>query len=135
MCIAQLEKGTGEVQNQYARSVRHEGNRAAQALMNEVFEVVSRKWRGIGEIPDSGLAFSHAYAGLDAERRFGPVAYVAQESSECLSGLVLQGIRKPEECPAFGSRCTPENPLGAMMVSSEGACAAHYRYRRFATPR
>lgn len=130
MCVRQLEEGRAEVENQYARSVRKEGNQPAQRLIREVFQVVSRKWRGIGEIRGSGLALSDAFAGFDAERRFGLMHDGAQEASECISGLVLQGIRKPHECPAFGARCTPEHPLGATMVSSEGACAAYYRYRR-----
>jgi hydrogenase expression/formation protein HypD len=130
MCVRQLEEGRAEVENQYARSVRPEGNRAAQALMAEVFRVVPRRWRGIGEIPRSGLGLAEAYADLDAERRFGLDDRPAAESPDCVSGLILQGVRKPPECPAFATRCTPEHPLGATMVSSEGACAAYYRYRR-----
>jgi hydrogenase expression/formation protein HypD len=130
MCVEQLENGRGEVENQYSRSVRKEGNRPAQQLIREVFQVVPRKWRGIGEIPRSGLGLSAAYAAFDAERKFGVAELRVEESSECLSGLVLQGKIKPHECPAFGTRCTPEHPLGATMVSSEGACAAYYRYRR-----
>jgi hydrogenase expression/formation protein HypD len=97
--------------------------------MREVFHVVPRKWRGVGEIAQSGLALRPAYAAFDAEQRFGLSTYTAEESAECMSGLVLQGLKKPDECPAFGTRCTPEHPLGATMVSSEGACAAYYRYR------
>jgi len=93
---------------------------------------VPRKWRGIGEIPRSGLGLSEKYAEFDAETRFGLADQAVEESSECMSGLVLQGVMKPHECPAFGTRCTPEHPLGATMVSSEGACAAYYRYRRIA---
>jgi len=130
MCIAQLESGRAEVENQYRRAVRQEGNRAAQSLMQQVFTVVHRKWRGVGEISRSGLGLKEAYAEFDAERRFGLADQAVEESSECISGLVLQGVSKPHECPAFGSRCTPEQPLGATMVSSEGACAAYYRYRR-----
>ena len=130
MCVAQLESGRAEVENQYARSVRREGNRPAQQLIREVFRVVRRRWRGVGEIPESGLGLSDAYADFDAERRFGPAASGSDHTSECQSGLVLQGVLKPHECPAFGTRCTPERPLGAPMVSSEGACAAYYRYRR-----
>jgi hydrogenase expression/formation protein HypD len=129
-CVEQLEAGRAEVENAYARAVRREGNPAAQALVREVFRVVPRKWRGIGEIPDSGLALSAAYADLDAERRFDVEAITASEPEECVSGLVLQGRLKPRECAAFGTRCTPEHPLGATMVSSEGACAAYYRYGR-----
>jgi hydrogenase expression/formation protein HypD len=130
LCLEQLESGRAEVENQYSRSVRREGNRPAQELIREVFEVVPRKWRGVGEIPRSGLGLRAAYGALDAERKFGVVELRVEESSECRSGLVLQGKLKPNECPAFGTRCTPEHPLGATMVSSEGACAAYYRYRR-----
>jgi hydrogenase expression/formation protein HypD len=130
MCIQQLETGRAEVENQYSRAVRQEGNRPAQHLIREVFQVVPRKWRGIGEIAQSGLGLRDAYAAFDAERKFGVVGLRVEESSECLSGLVLQGKIKPHECPVFGTRCTPEHPLGATMVSSEGACAAYYRYRR-----
>ena len=130
MVVKQLEDGRAEVENGYARSVRREGNRPAISLIEQVFKVVHRKWRGVGEIPDSGLGLREEYADFDAERRFGVVAYSAEESSECISGLVLQGVMKPDECPAFGTRCTPEQPLGATMVSSEGACAAYYRYKR-----
>jgi hydrogenase expression/formation protein HypD len=134
MCVEQLEGGRAEVENQYSRSVRKEGNRPAQALIQEVFRVIPRKWRGVGEIPRSGLGLSEAYAEFDAERKFDVAELRVEESPECLSGLVLQGKIKPHECPAFGTRCTPEHPLGATMVSSEGACAAYYRYRREPTP-
>jgi hydrogenase expression/formation protein HypD len=130
MCVQQLESGRATVENQYARSVRREGNQPAQQLIRQVFRVIPRKWRGIGEIPQSGLGLCEAYADFDAERRFGLAQYVAAEPAECLSGLVLQGVKKPPECPAFATRCTPEHPLGATMVSDEGACAAYYRYRR-----
>ena len=130
MCVRQLEEGRAEVENQYSRVVRREGNRGAIDAIREVFQVVPRKWRGVGDIQASGLALAEAYAGLDAERRFGPVNYSAGEETECISGLVLQGAKKPPECPAFGGKCTPEHPLGATMVSPEGACAAYYRYRR-----
>lgn len=129
MAVKQLEEGRAEVENQYARCVRQEGNTAAQRLVQEVFQVVRRKWRGIGEIPQSGLGLRSAYARYDAEVRFGLSDYTAEESSDCRSGLVLQGKLKPHECPAFGTLCTPEHPLGATMVSTEGACAAYYRYR------
>ncbi len=129
MTIRQLESGRAEVENQYARCVRRAGNEPAQAIIREVFEVVPRKWRGIGEIPASGLGLRAQYAAFDAERRFDLLDYTAEESAECLSGAVLQGRLKPYECPAFGTLCTPEQPLGAPMVSSEGACAAYYRYR------
>jgi hydrogenase expression/formation protein HypD len=130
MCIRQLEEGRAEVENQYSRSVRREGNMPAQKLIREVFRVVPRKWRGLGEIPHSGLGLQQKYEAFDAETRFGVAHHTTDEPSECISGLVLQGIRKPHECPAFGTRCTPEHPLGATMVSSEGACAAYYQYRR-----
>ena len=130
MCVRQLESGRAEVENQYSRAVRKEGNRPAQQLIHEVFRVVPRKWRGIGEIPASGLSLVPAYAAFDAEQRFGVAGLTVEESTECRSGLVLQGKLKPRECPAFGGLCTPEHPLGATMVSSEGACAAYYRYRR-----
>jgi len=129
LCVRQLEAGQAEVENAYARSVRRGGNREARRLIAEVFQVRPRRWRGIGEIPQSGLELRSDYAGFDAERRFGLADYSVEESSECQSGRVLQGILKPFECPAFGARCTPEHPLGATMVSSEGACAAYYRYR------
>ena len=130
MCVQQLEAGRAEVENQYRRAVRQEGNRPAQKLVADVFEVTPRKWRGIGEIPQSGLGLREAYRAFDAERKFGLSSVRVEEPAECLSGLVLQGKIKPRECPAFGTRCTPEHPLGATMVSSEGACAAYYRYRR-----
>jgi hydrogenase expression/formation protein HypD len=130
MCVRQLEAGRAEVENQYARSVQREGNRAAQALMARVFRVVSRKWRGVGEIPMSGYGLAQEFSAYDAELRFGVADYHRDEDSECISGQVLRGVRKPHECPAFGVRCTPERPLGATMVSGEGACAAYYRYRR-----
>jgi hydrogenase expression/formation protein HypD len=129
MCIRQLEQGRAEVENQYARSVRRSGNVPAQELIGRVFRVVPRKWRGVGEIPRSGLGLSEAYAAFDAEQKFGLAEREVAEPAECLSGLVLQGQIKPHECPVFGNRCTPEHPLGATMVSSEGACAAYYRYR------
>jgi hydrogenase expression/formation protein HypD len=130
MCVKQLEEGRAEVENQYARSVRREGNRPAQELIREVFEVVPRKWRGIGEIPQSGLGLREPYREYDAERRFALVTGSVEEASECISGLILQGAKKPTDCPAFGTKCTPEHPLGATMVSSEGACAAYFKYRR-----
>jgi hydrogenase expression/formation protein HypD len=130
MCVKQLEEGRAEVENAYSRVVCEEGNIPAQELIKEVFHVVRRKWRGIGEIPESGLGLTEEYKAYDAELKFGLTEYVAEEPSECISGLVLQGDKKPHECPAFGTLCTPEHPLGAPMVSSEGACAAYYRYRR-----
>jgi hydrogenase expression/formation protein HypD len=130
MCIRQLEHGRAEVENQYTRSVRREGNAPARKLIQEIFRVVPRKWRGVGEIPQSGLGLREQYAAYDAETRFGVAHHTADEPAECMSGRILQGIQKPYECPAFGIRCTPEHPLGATMVSSEGACAAYYQYRR-----
>jgi hydrogenase expression/formation protein HypD len=129
-CLELLEQGKAEIANEYTRSVRAGGNRAAQALMAEVFEVTDRGWRGIGEIAASGLRLREAYAAWDAERRFAVGNIEPREPEECISGLILQGECKPASCAAFGSRCTPEHPLGATMVSSEGACAAYYRYRR-----
>jgi len=130
LCVKQLEEGRHEVENAYARSVQPEGNRPALREIAEIFQVVPRKWRGIGEIPASGLALRDAYAEFDAERRFNVEAITAEEPAECIAGEILQGHRKPHDCPAFGVYCTPERPLGAPMVSSEGACAAYYRYRR-----
>jgi hydrogenase expression/formation protein HypD len=128
-CIRRLETGSPGVENAYRRMVRPEGNLAARRLMEQVFQVIDRPWRGLGRIPASGLGLSDAYAVFDAERRFDLERTTAQEPAECQSGRVLQGIIKPGQCPAFGTRCTPEHPLGATMVSSEGACAAYYRYR------
>ena len=130
MTVQQLESGRAEVENQYSRAVRREGNQPAQALIKKVFRVVPRKWRGIGEIPQSGLGLSEAYASFAAEHRFGLAERRVEEPAECIAGVILQGLKKPHECSAFGTRCTPEHPLGATMVSSEGACAAYYRYRR-----
>jgi hydrogenase expression/formation protein HypD len=122
------------VENAYERSVRAGGNPAARSLLRDVFRVVPRKWRGIGTIPASGLGLRDEYRDFDAELRFDVGAISAEEPEECISGLVLQGVRKPNECPAFAARCTPDRPLGATMVSSEGACAAWYRYRREVEP-
>jgi hydrogenase expression/formation protein HypD len=130
MTVQQLESGRAEVENQYSRAVRREGNLPAQALLKQVFRVVPRKWRGIGEIPQSGLGLSDAYANFSAAQRFGLTEHHVDEPAECIAGLILQGLKKPHECSAFGTRCTPEHPFGATMVSSEGACAAYYRYRR-----
>jgi len=131
MAVRQLERGRAEVENQYARSVRREGNVAAQAMLREVFEVCDRKWRGIGEIPQSGFRVRERFAAFDAERRFPVGGVTAEESSVCIAGFVLRGQKKPSDCPAFGAVCTPERPLGAPMVSSEGACAAYYHYGRY----
>ena len=134
MTVRQLEQGRHEVENQYTRAVRREGNLPARELMRGVFSTVDRKWRGIGEIPRSGYALSDAYAEFDAERRFNVSGLQTEESPVCIAGQVLQGLKKPHECPAFGKECDPEHPLGAPMVSSEGACAAYYHFARF-TPR
>jgi hydrogenase expression/formation protein HypD len=128
-CVKQLEEGRFEVENEYRRAVRREGNREARELIERVFRVVDRRWRGLDTIPESGLALNDTYADFNAERRFPVEAISVMEPPECMSGLVLQGALKPYQCSAFGTRCTPEHPLGATMVSSEGACAAYYRYR------
>ncbi|HSM51125.1 MAG TPA: hydrogenase formation protein HypD [Thermoanaerobaculia bacterium] len=130
MAVRALEAGRHGVENQYARAVTREGNLPAQRLVAEVFEPCDRKWRGIGEIPASGLRLRPEYAGFDAERRFEVGHLTAEESPLCIAGEVLQGLKKPRECAAFGRECTPERPLGAPMVSSEGACAAYFRYGR-----
>jgi hydrogenase expression/formation protein HypD len=130
LAVRALEEGRHGVENQYARAVTREGNRRAQELMKEVFEVCDRAWRGIGVIPESGYALRPAFARFDAERRFDVSAVTAAESPLCIAGQVLQGLKKPHECTAFGTLCTPEHPLGAPMVSSEGACAAYYLYGR-----
>jgi hydrogenase expression/formation protein HypD len=130
MCVKQLEEGRAEVENQYARAVRRAGNLPAQQLIREVFRIVPRKWRGVGEIPASGLGLQPRYQALDAEQRFGVADRSLDEPAECISGRIMQGLERPNQCPAFGTRCTPEHPLGATMVSTEGACAAYYRYRR-----
>ncbi len=128
--VRQLEAGRAEVENEYARVVRPGGNTSAQNLVEEVFQCTDRPWRGFGTIPLSGLEIRPAFAPWDAERRFDISAVGAvEESGECRAGDVLRGLLKPAQCPAFGSACTPERPLGAPMVSSEGACAAYYRYR------
>ena len=130
MTVRALEEGRWGVENQYTRVVTREGNRPAQKLLAEVFEVSDRQWRGIGPIPRSGYRLRPAYAAFDAEQRFGVGGVTAQESPLCIAGQILQGLKKPHECPAFGGQCTPEHPLGAPMVSSEGACAAYYSYGR-----
>jgi len=130
MTVKALEEGRWGVENQYTRAVTREGNRPAQKLIAEVFEVSDRRWRGIGLIPASGYRLRPAYAAFDAELRFGVADVAAQESPICIAGQILQGLKKPHECPAFAGPCTPEHPLGAPMVSSEGACAAYYNYGR-----
>ena len=129
-CVECLESGDVCLDNQYKRSVRDQGNPQALALMKEVYEVVDQEWRGIGVIPNSGLILKQAFRSLDAEIRFDVKSIMTEESAACISGLVLRGSKSPLECPSFGNPCTPESPLGAPMVSSEGACSAYYRYRR-----
>jgi hydrogenase expression/formation protein HypD len=133
-CVRMLEEGRHGVENQYARAVHRQGNPRALRLIRDVFEITDRKWRGIGTIPASGFRLSAGYAEFDAEQRFAVERVLVAESTVCISGLILQGLKKPHECPAFGTTCTPENPLGATMVSSEGACAAYYNYGRFRHP-
>jgi hydrogenase expression/formation protein HypD len=130
LLVVQLEEGRAEVENQYTRSVQYQGNRPAQAAVGRVFEISDRKWRGIGKIPVSGLRLKEKYAAFDAERIFDLQGISAEEPKECISAEVLLGMKKPTECSAFGVLCTPEKPLGAPMVSTEGACAAYYQYRR-----
>ena len=132
LTVQQLESGRGEVENQYSRAVSRAGNQPAQDLIRKVFMVVPRKWRGIGEIPQSGLGLSADYEAFDAAKKFKLSDQRVEEPAECIAGQILQGLKKPHECPAFGTRCTPEHPFGATMVSSEGACAAYHRYRRHA---
>lgn len=131
--VKQLEEGRHEVENAYPRAVQLEGNQAAQQMLADVFVVSDRKWRGIGLIPQSGWELSEAYREFDAAARFDVGAIQTQESPLCRSGDILQGLIKPNECPAFGKECTPRKPLGATMVSSEGACAAYFQYGRFVT--
>ncbi len=132
MLIKQLESGEAKLENQYVRSVSYHGNLPAQQIVAEVFEIADQKWRGIGLIPRSGLRLRNEYAAYDADRVFDLADITVDEPAECISARVLQGLKKPTDCPAFGMRCTPENPLGAPMVSTEGACAAYYHYRRHA---
>ena len=128
MAVKQLEEKKHEVENQYSRVVQKEGNLPAKKLLAEVFDTVDRKWRGIGTIPKSGYQLKEAYAAFDAEKMFSVENIVSPESSLCIAGEVLQGLKKPIACSAFGKECTPEHPLGAPMVSSEGACAAYFHY-------
>jgi len=131
--VHQLEEGRHELENAYARVVSEDGNPTARRMLDDVFEVVDRSWRGIGLIPQSGWRLSEKYREYDAEHRFAVSGIDTHESTVCRSGEVLQGLLKPHECEAFGTACTPRNPLGATMVSSEGACAAYYLYRRLGT--
>ncbi len=132
LTVKQLEEGRAEVENAYPRSVQYEGNKPAQQMLADVFAVTDRAWRGIGEIPKSGWKLSDAYRDFDAEFKFSVSDINTEESALCRSGEVLQGLIKPNQCEAFGKECTPRKPLGATMVSSEGACAAYYQYGRFA---
>ncbi len=129
-CVRQLEEKRFEVENAYARVVASDGNKRARELVETVFSVCDRPWRGIGVIPKSGLRLSDAFSDFDAETRFQVGSIRTEESRECISGEILRGLKKPSQCPAFGGRCTPQTPLGATMVSSEGACAAYYLYGR-----
>jgi len=125
-----LERGRAGVENAYGRAVARDGNPAARAMIDEVFEVVDRKWRGVGTIPKSGYRIAHEYRAHDAEKIFEVDAIATREAPACISGLVLRGLKRPCDCPAFGRQCTPETPLGATMVSGEGACAAYYQHGR-----
>ncbi len=130
--VKQLEAGTYKVENCYARIVEQGGNQPAQKIIRDVFEITNRKWRGIGEIPVSGYKITEKYAVHDAELKFEVTDIHTEEPEICISGVILQGLKKPHDCPAFGKECTPQTPLGATMVSSEGACAAYYLYQRIA---
>jgi hydrogenase expression/formation protein HypD len=130
LAVRQLEDGRAEVENAYGRAVRREGNRQSLRLIEDVFEVCDRKWRGVGLIPGSGFQLRDEYRDHDAERLFDVRDIETQESSVCISGQILRGLKKPHDCPAFGRECTPQSPLGATMVSSEGACAAYYAHGR-----
>ena len=128
MAVKQLEKGKYELENQYARVVKEHGNRAAIDVINKVFEIGNREWRGIGEIPNSGYIIRETYVKYDAEAKFKVGNITVPENSNCIAGEILRGIKKPDQCPQFGKTCTPSNPLGAPMVSSEGACAAYFHF-------
>lgn len=133
MTVQQLEKGEYRVENQYARSVLREGNRLAQDTIHEVFDTSDRTWRGIGSIPKSGYEVNNRYRGYNARMKFCIEAGAAEENMDCISGDIMKGLKKPVQCPNFGKACRPEHPLGAPMVSSEGACAAYYHYASFPT--
>jgi len=130
MAVRQLEAGQAVVENQYTRTVTRDGNYIAREIIHEVFEVTDRKWRGIGAIPKSGYKISYEYRDYDADRLFAVDEIATEEPAACISGMVLRGLKKPCDCPAFGTTCTPRTPLGATMVSAEGACAAYYQYGR-----
>jgi hydrogenase expression/formation protein HypD len=127
--ITLLESGSHTVDNEYARVVTESGNIPAQELINQVYTVINRKWRGIGEIPLSGLGLAKEFIQFDAEQHYAVDKIDTKESEKCISGIILQGLKKPYECPAFDKECTPAHPLGATMVSSEGACSAYYKYQ------
>lgn len=129
LCVKQLEEGRAEVENAYSRAVKHGGNPHARGIIEQVFAIADRDWRGIGVIPQSGLALRREYSAFDANLRFRLGYAAGHAASECISGAIMRGVKKPRDCPAFGTRCQPDHPLGAPMVSSEGACAAYYRYR------
>ncbi len=129
-CVRQLEGKKCGVENEYKRSVTQTGNQAAQEMMQRTFHIIDRQWRGIGVIPQSGLALRPEFADFDAEQRFDLQEITVREPKECIAGLVLQGLKQPVDCPHFNTSCTPDHPMGATMVSSEGACAAYYRYKR-----
>ena len=128
-CLRQLEAGSASLENAYARAVKPEGNPSAMKILREAFEVTDRNWRGLGAIQNSGLGVKPELSRFDAAVKFGLPVGLAPRKTECISGEIMRGVKKPHDCPAFGTRCTPESPLGAPMVSSEGACAAYYRYR------
>ena len=130
MTVQQLEANRAEVENQYARAVQSQGNQPAQELVRQVFEVCDRKWRGVGSIPKSGYKLRYEFREHDAERLFQVAEIDTKEPAVCISGQILKGIKKPHDCPAFGTMCSPQRPLGATMVSAEGACAAYYAYGR-----
>jgi hydrogenase expression/formation protein HypD len=130
MVVRQLESSRAQVENQYVRAVRRQGNRTAQELLSEVFEICDRTWRGVGAIPKSGYRLRYEFRDHDAERLFAVEEIDTKEPSVCISGQILQGVKKPHDCAAFGTACTPQQPLGATMVSAEGACAAYYLYGR-----
>lgn len=134
MTVRQLEKGDYRLENQYSRVVRPEGNPEARKVIEQVFEISDREWRGIGNIPLSGYEVREELAAFDANRKFNVNIEKAPESSECIAGQILKGIKKPHECPQFGKKCTPQSPLGAPMVSSEGACAAYYHFSQVLMP-
>ncbi|MDD5760030.1 MAG: hydrogenase formation protein HypD [Desulfobulbaceae bacterium] len=130
MILRQLESGRHEVENQYGRSVKREGNPLAREMVGRVFATKDQKWRGIGLLPQSGLTVREEFSGFDAAKRFAVQEIATKESPLCISGIILQGLQRPDQCPAFATSCRPEHPLGATMVSGEGACAAYYHYKK-----